>query len=214
MRPSFAKYPRQTALIETYARLAALPRDTNPAGASPLGQVIADAQLAATRRPEHGGAQIAFMNPGGIRATLPLPPDGQLRYQDLFAVQPFYNNLVTRSLSDAQLLQLLESQWTAQTRPRILHVSRGFGYTWDGARPKGQRVVPGSVTLDGRPLDPAATYRVTVNSFFAGGGDNFQILRQGRDLRTGIMDVDALELYVKGNPGLVPEALDRVQRIY
>lgn len=227
VRPSFAKDPRQTALIEAYERLAAplaqrvvgrlgaaLPRDTNPAGASPLGQVIADAQLAATRRPEDGGAQIAFMNPGGIRNALTMPADGQLRYQDLFAVQPFHNKLVTMSLSGAQLLQLLEQQWIGQASPRILQVSRGFAYTWDGARPVGQRVVPGSVTLDGLPLDPAASYRVTVNSYLAGGGDNFLTFTQGREPRTGLMDVDALELYLKGHPGLAPGALDRVQRVH
>ncbi len=222
VRPSFAKDPRQTQLIEIYERLAAplakrivgrigaaLPRDTNPAGASPLGQVIADAQLAASL---DAGAQVAFMNPGGIRAALALPADGQLRYEDLFSVQPFYNNLVTMTLSGAQLLQLLEQQWD-QPSPRILQVSRGFAYTWDATRPVGRRVVPGSVRLNGQPLDPAAPYRVTVNSYLAGGGDSFVLLKQGRDARTGIMDVDALELFVKNHPLLVPGPLDRVSRL-
>ncbi|MDP1649327.1 MAG: bifunctional metallophosphatase/5'-nucleotidase [Rubrivivax sp.] len=222
VRPSFARDPRQTRLIEMYERLvaplarrvvgrigAALPRDTNAAGASPLGQVIADAQLAASR---DAGAQVAFMNPGGIRAALALPADGQLRYEDLFLVQPFYNNLVTMTLSGAQLLQLLEQQWD-QPSARILQVSRGFAYTWDARRPVGRRVVPGSVRLDGQPLDAAAPYRVTVNSYLAGGGDSFVLLKQGRDVRTGIMDVDALELFVKNHPLLVPGPLDRVSRL-
>ena len=222
VRPTFAKDPRQTQLIETYERLAAplarrvvgrigaaLPRDTNAAGASPLGQVVAAAQLAASR---DAGAQVAFMNPGGIRAALALPADGQLRYEDLFTVQPFYNNLVTLTLTGAQVLRLLERQWE-QPSPRILHVSQGFAYTWDAMRPVGQRVVPGSVRLNGQPLDPAAAYRVTVNSYLAGGGDNFVLLKQGRDARTGIMDVDALELFVKNNPLLVPGPLDRVLRL-
>lgn len=222
VRPSFAKDPRQTALIESYERLAgplakrvvgrlgaALPRETNAAGASPLGQVIADAQLAATR---DAGAQIALMNPGGIRAPMPTPADGQLRYEDLFSVQPFSNNLVTMSLSGAQLLKLLEQQWD-QPAPRILQVSRGFAYTWDAARPAGQRVVPGSVQLDGRPIDPAASYRITVNAYLAGGGDRFVLLQEGRETKTGIMDVDALELFVKEHPMLVPDPLDRVTRL-
>ncbi|HSQ73869.1 MAG TPA: bifunctional metallophosphatase/5'-nucleotidase, partial [Rubrivivax sp.] len=114
VRPNFARDPRQTALIEAYEKLAAplarrvvgrlgsaLPREANAAGASPLGQVIADAQLAATR---DAGAQLAFMNPGGVRGTLALPADGLLRYEDLFAVQPFANALVTITLSGAQVL--------------------------------------------------------------------------------------------------------------
>jgi len=226
-RTSFVKDPRQTALIEQYERLvvplakrvvgrigAALPRSTNPAGESALGQVIADAQLAATRAPEDGGAQVAFMNPGGIRADLPLPADGLVRYEDLFSVQPFYNNLVTLTLSGTQLLQLLEAQWLGQTGSgRILHVSRGFTYTWDASKPLGQRVVPGSVILNGQAVQPTDSVRVTVNSFVAGGGDNFAIFKEARNPRTGAMDVDALEAYVRNNPAVQPGALDRILRL-
>ena len=220
---TLAKAPEQTALIAQYEQLAgpltqrvvgriaaALPRDSNPAGETALGQVVADAQLAATR---DVGAQIALMNPGGIRAALALPADGLLRYEDLFSVQPFYNNLVTMTLTGAQILQLLEQQWTGQVSARLLQVSQGFAYTWDAARPLGQRMVPGSVTLDRKPLDPAASYRVTVNSFLAGGGDSFPALKAGTDRRTGMMDVDALERYVQANPTLAPGKLDRIARL-
>ena len=220
---TLAKAPEQTALIAQYEQLAgpltqrvvgriaaALPRDSNPAGETALGQVVADAQLAATR---DVGAQIALMNPGGIRAALALPADGLLRYEDLFSVQPFYNNLVTMTLTGAQILQLLEQQWTGQVSARLLQVSQGFAYTWDAARPLGQRLVPGSATLDRKPLDPAASYRVTVNSFLAGGGDSFPALKAGTDRRTGMMDVDALERYVQANPTLAPGKLDRIARL-
>jgi 5'-nucleotidase len=224
---SFAKAPRQTELIAAYERLsvaltqrvvgrigANLPREGNAAGESPLGQVIADAQLAATRSAEAGGAQVAFMNPGGIRAPLTMPADGLLRYEHLFSVQPFYNNLVTMTLSGAQILQLLEQQWSGQgAGGRLMHVSQGFSYAWDAARPVGQRVVPGSVKLEGRPLEPLADYRVTVNAFMAGGGDSFVVLKEGRERRTGMMDVDALELYVKAHPTLAPGPLDRIARL-
>ena len=205
----FAKDAAQTELIAVYEKLAAplakrvvgkivatLTRDSSPAGESPVGQVIADAQLAATRAAADGGAQIALMNPGGVRANLTAAADGAVRYEDLFSVQPFYNNLVTMTLTGAQIVQLLEQQWLGQPQPRILQVSRGFGYSWDNAKPVGQRVVPGSVMLDGRPIEAAASYRVTVNSFLADGGDNFQLLKQGRDRRTGAMDVDAFEAHV------------------
>jgi 5'-nucleotidase len=177
----------------------------------PLGQVIADAQLAATRAAADGSAQIALMNPGGIRAALQPAGDGSVRYEALFAVQPFYNNLVTLTLSGAQIVQVLEQQWRGQPKPRVLQVSRGFEYAWDNARPVGSRVVPGSVTLDGRPLDPLASYRVTVNSFLAAGGDNFTVLKEGRDARTGMMDIDAFEAYVAG--GLSPASGPRIRRL-
>lgn len=222
---SFAQDPKQVALIEAYERLArplaqrvvgrlggALPRDTNPAGESALGQVIADAQLAATR---DAGAQLALMNPGGIRAPLPMPTDGLVRYENLFSVQPFYNNLVTMTLTGAQLLQLLEQQWLGQPSAagRVLQVSRGFSYAWDASKPAGQRTVPGSVKLNGQAITPESRVRVTVNSFIASGGDNFTVLRQGTERRTGQMDIDAFEAYVKANPTIAPGPLDRIARV-
>ncbi|HEY6086624.1 MAG TPA: bifunctional metallophosphatase/5'-nucleotidase [Burkholderiaceae bacterium] len=222
----FAKDAAQTRLIEAHEQLAAplakriigrisapLTRDENPAGESAVGQVVADAHLAATRAAADGGAQIALMNPGGLRANLSPSAEGAVRYEDLFAVQPFYNNLVTITLTGAQLQQLLEQQWLNQTRPRILQVSRGFGYTWDNSRQVGQRVVPGSVTLDGKPIDPSASYRVAVNSFLAEGGDNFGVFKQGRDLRTGMMDVDAFEQFIARRAPGETVTLDRIKRL-
>ncbi len=220
---SFAKDPVQTELIAAYERLAgplakrvvgrigaALPRESNPAGENPIGQVIADAQLAASA---DAGAQIAFMNPGGIRAALQMPADGLVRYEDLFSVQPFYNNLVTMTLSGAQLQQLLEQQWAGQTSARIMQVSRGFSYSWDAGKPVGQRVVPGSLRLNGQPVAADAQLRITVNSFMASGGDNFSVLKEGRDRRTGVMDIDALEQFVKRNPTIAPGTLNRITRL-
>jgi len=232
VRTSFAKDARQTALIETYERLVAplarrvvgrlgapLLRAPAPSGESPLGQVIADAQLAATAR--EFGAQVALMNPGGIRADLGTRSagaggdDGQVRYEDLFAVQPFYNNLVTMTLTGAQLLQVLEQQWLNQPTAagRVLSVSSGFSYTWDASKPPGERVVRGSLKIGGVPIAPEARVRVTVNGFLASGGDNFTVLRQGTERRTGMMDIDAFEAHVKARPGLVPGTLDRITRL-
>jgi 5'-nucleotidase len=224
VRPGFAPDPHQTRLIEQYERLAAplarrvvgrlggaLSRDPNPAGESELGQVIADAQLAATR---DAGAQLAFTNPGGIRAALPLPADALVRYEDLFSVQPFQNNLVTLTLSGAQLVELLEQQWAGRADGgRVLQVSRGFGYSWDARRPPGQRVVSGSLRLNGEPLDATTRVRVTLNSFLAAGGDRFPVLEAGAERQTGMMDVDALEHYLRDHPGLAPGPLDRIVRL-
>ena len=136
-----------------------------------------------------------------------------MRYEDLFSIQPFNNNLVTMTLSGAQVVQLLEQQWSVRSEgARLLTVSRGFSYGWDASQPVGQRVLPGSVLLNGRALQAGDSVRVTVNSFLAGGGDSFPVLKEGSNLVTGIMDVDALELYVKANPTLAPGPLDRVIR--
>jgi 5'-nucleotidase len=224
VRPEvYAKDPQQTALIAAYEQLAgplgrrvvgrltaALPRDENAAGESPLGQVVADAQLAATAA---AGAQIALMNPGGLRTALALSPDGTVRYEDLFAAQPFYNNLVTITLSGAQLAQLLEQQWAGQPRPRVLQVSRGFGYTWDAARPPGQRVLADSLRLNGQPIGAGTPLRITVNSYLAAGGDNFSVLKAGTGAVTGMMDVDALELHLKTNNPLAPPGEARIRRL-
>ena len=222
----FAREAAQTALIARWEPLAAplarrivgqlsapLTRDESPAGESTLGQIVADAQLSATEHPSSGGAQIALMNPGGLRADLRPGDDGQVRYEDVFAVQPFYNNLVTISLSGAQIQQVLEQQWINQPKPRILQVSRGLRYQWRASAPVGQRVVPGSLTLNGEPIEPGRRYRVTVNSFLAAGGDGFTMLAQGQDRRTGLMDLDAVEVWFRGNDRIRPGALDRIVRV-
>ena len=145
-----------------------------------LGQIIADAQLAATRSEQDGGAVIAFTNPGGIRTSLQRSADGAVTFADIFAVQPFGNSLVTLTLTGAQIKTLLEQQWLNQPKPRILQVSKGFSYTWDDRRPTGDFVAAEGITLNGRAIDPAARYRVTVNAFLADGGDGFVVLEGGR----------------------------------
>ena len=218
----FAPHPRLTELISTYERLsrplaqrpvvrlgAPFSTGVNPAGESALGSLIADAQLAATR---DAGAQVAFMNPGGVRA--PLGGEGKLDvvYEEVFAVQPFSNQLITMTLSGEQLLQLLE-RMVSGTRARPLHPSRGLSYTWDAGRPPGQRVLRDSVRLGGQPLTPAQQLRVTVNSFIADGGDDAAVLRSGQDRQPGLIDVDALEAYLKANPGIAPDIVPRITRL-
>jgi 5'-nucleotidase len=220
----FAKDSAQTQLVEQYERLAAplakrsigrafapLSRDESPAGEMPIGQLVADAQLAATAG---DGAQLALMNPGGLRAALAGDANGLVRYEDLFAVQPFYNNLVTLTLTGAQLQRALEQQWLNQPRPRVLQVSRGFNYSWDAAKPPGERVVPGSLRLNGAAVEPQQQLRVTINSFLASGGDNFTVFqRDGQDARTGMMDIDALERYVAALGSIAPASLERIRRV-
>ena len=168
---------------------AALTRTENGAGESSLGNLIADAQRVATN------ADFAFMNPGGIRADLEA---GEVTWGDLFTIQPFGNDLVSMDLTGAQIKTLLEQQWQGQTFPRVLKPS-GLTYSWDNARPVGERVTQ-ILKADSTPLDPAAIYRVTVNSFMAAGGDGFVVLPQGTNRVVGPVDLDALVEYVESLP--------------
>lgn len=174
-----------------------LTREPTPAGESALGDVLADAQLFATQDAAKGSAVIAFMNPGGIRANLPPNPSTSITYGDTFTVQPFGNSLVVMTLTGAQIKTLLEQQFDnpAAEQHRVLQVSEGLSYTWDAQAAKGSKV--SSLTLNGTPVDPATTYRVTVNSFLADGGDNFLVLKEGTDRLGGDLDLDAMQTYLK-----------------
>ena len=218
--------PEQTALLEAYDKVAgpianrvagsitaSLSRLPNEAGESVLGDIISDAQLEATRADQNGGAAIAFTNPGGIRTDISGRPDGAVSYADVFASQPFRNQLVTLTLTGAQLKNMLEQQWLDPARPRILQVSKGFTYVWDNAAPAGNRVPADRMALNGRRIDPTASYRVTVNNFLSVGGDGFTVLKEGAAPRFGIYDVDALHAYFQANSPISPTTPDRIARI-
>jgi 5'-nucleotidase len=181
---------------------ADITRTTNAAGESSLGDVIADAQLAATAPAGFGDAVVAFMNPGGIRADLVYAAsgteaDGEVTYGESFTVQPFGNSLVTMTLTGAQIDTLLEQQFDNPSvgANRILQVSDGFAYSWSASAPTGSKVDIASISIGGVPIDAAGTYRITVNSFLASGGDNFSVLVQGTSPLGGDVDLDALEDY-------------------
>ncbi|QWG19819.1 bifunctional metallophosphatase/5'-nucleotidase [Bradyrhizobium sediminis] len=223
---AFAKDPEQTALLEAYDRLAApiagrpagsitetLSRMPNEAGESVLGDIVADAQLAATRLEANGGAVIAFTNPGGVRSDIPKKDGGAVTYADVFASQPFRNQLVTLTLTGAQIKTMLEQQWLDPKRPRILQVSKGFSYTWDGARPIGDRVAADSLSLNGQRIDPSTGYRVTVNSFLAVGGDGFTVFTEGAAPLVGVYDVDALYAHFQANSPIAPATGNRIVRM-
>ncbi|QRK04379.1 bifunctional metallophosphatase/5'-nucleotidase [Archangium violaceum] len=183
------------------------PLPAGGSGESVLGNVIADAMLAATSKPETGGAVIALMNPGGVRADIAA---GDITYGEVFTVQPFANNLVTMTLTGAQIERVLEQQFPATGSPSILQVSEGFSFTWKASGPQGDKIDPASITLNGVPLDMAASYRVTTNNFMAAGGDGLTALTEGKELRTGPIDVDALEVYLRANSPLTPPGLGRI----
>jgi 5'-nucleotidase len=225
------KNPAQTALIAHYKPLIApianrvvgsatadLTRVADADGETTMGEVIADAQRAST---QGAGAVIAAMNPGGVRADLLMSQIsggeavGQITYGEAFSVQPFSNNLVTLTITGAQLDTLLEQQWSmvgTTIKVNMLAVS-GLTYAWSASAPIGSRVDAASILVGGSPVVATASYRVTVNSFLATGGDGFAVLKDGTERTGGGDDLAALDAYLTAHPGLAAPARDRVTMI-
>ena len=133
----------------------------NRGGESTLGNLVAEVQQWATEAPESGAAQIAFMNPGGLRDDMRGVDDGDgsyprtLTYRQAANVQPFANTLVNLQLTGAQIKTVLEQQWQRDalnrvpTRPFLrLGASEGFEYTYT------------QVPVTESPLDNPATPNV------------------------------------------------------
>ncbi len=212
--------PAQTALIARYREVlgpiaseevgtasADITRAPDVTGESALGNLIADAQLADTLDED---AVAAFMNPGGVRADLLAGP---ITYEEAFTVQPFANTLVTLDLTGAQLDCLLEQQYVVG---RVLAPSATVSYTVTASAPAGTVTDPctgqrvNQLTIGGTAVDPAGTYRITVNGFLAGGGDGFTVLTQGTNAVTTSIDLDALVAYLGANDPVAPPATDRI----
>ena len=223
---SLAKDPEQTALIDAYDKLSApianrpagsvtqtLSRVPNEAGESALGDIIADAQLAATKDTKDGSAVIALTNPGGIRTDIIPQANGAVTYGEIFASQPFRNRLVTMTLTGSQLKDMLEQQWLDPKRPRILQVSNGFSYSWDASKPSGERVMADKMTLNGKPIEPATGYRITLNDYLAVGDDGFTIAKQGASAQYGGYDADALYAFFKAHGPIGPLPPTRILRV-
>lgn len=223
-----------TALIQRWSKLAApvadkpvgyisadIPGRGSASPETPLGDLISDAQLEATKAADKGGAQLALMNPGGVRSDLAYKAsgsegDGVVTYGEAFTVQPFTNMTNVVDLTGAQVLTALQQQVSGANAasPKILQVSRGLTYTLDLTKAGADRVIKDSVRLDGAPLDPAKTYRVAMNEFLAGGGDGFTVLKEGKNKYVGPSDLDALTAYLTAHSSaaapLAPPKADRI----
>ncbi|HYY09563.1 MAG TPA: 5'-nucleotidase, partial [Kineosporiaceae bacterium] len=203
-------------------------RTATPLGETPLGDVIADAQLAATSSTATGGAQVAFMNSGGVRADLKVADissggeaPGEVTYGEAFTVQPFGNSLVTKTMTGAQIRLLLEQQVPGcggQTNARTLQISSTLTYERGPAPATGTPTAEqcaaqiGKIWIDGTEVTPTATYRVTMNNFLASGGDGFTVFNQGTDSLGGAQDIDAFVAYLTaaGTTGVAVPTLDRI----
>jgi len=223
----------ETAIVSKYGTLSAplgnkvvgsitanITRTPTAAGESALGDVIADAQLEATKPAAKGGAVVAFMNPGGIRADLSFDQvsagesPGQITYGEAFTVQPFSNVMSVETLTGDQIRRLLEQQFDnpAPGESRVLQVSQGFTYSYDASRPAGSRVDPASIRLGGSPVVATQQYRVAMNGFLQAGGDNFTVFNDGTNLLGGDVDLDAFLAYLGAHRSLAPPVRNRIVR--
>lgn len=178
-------------------------RAAAPTGLSPLGTVVADAQLAASRG---DGAQLALTNPGGVRADLVPGAGGRVTYGQAYTVQPFGNILQTMTLTGAQLRAVLDQQFTVDDGPTVLQSSSNLRYTVVA----GNRV--GDISIGGVPVVDDGRYRVTTNNFLSAGGDGFDSFTAGTELVGGPVDLDAFVAYLGANPGLAAPPTDRIVR--
>ena len=193
-----ARERSQQALAKPLARVSvrSIGRRPTPAGETAAGDLIADAILNNTRSQ---GVRIAFMNGGGIRKDLDVGENMVATYGQIQIVVPFGNTMVAMDMTGAQIRALLEQQWVrpGASGDSILQISDGFSYTWNPAAPRGQRVVPGSMMLNGAPMEEGKTYRIAANNFLAEGGDNFPMFKEATNkIDTQVRDFDVLVEYL------------------
>ncbi|MBF4572636.1 ExeM/NucH family extracellular endonuclease [Herbiconiux sp. VKM Ac-1786] len=181
------------------------------ASESTLGDLVADSLVSSLGSADRGGAEIGVVNPGGLREELTFAPDGVVTYAEANAVLPFVNNLWTTTLTGEQFTTVLEQQWqtnpdgTVPSRPYLqLGLSKNVTYTFDPDAERGSHIT--GVFIDGKPIDPAASYRIGSFNFLLQGGDNFREFAEGTDTRdSGLVDRDAWIAYLEANPGLTPD---------
>jgi 5'-nucleotidase len=222
------KDPASTQLIQKYQTLVApieskvighittptISRTPDASLESPLGNLIADAQLADPSTITGGKTPvIAFMNPGGIRADL-ISSGGTVTFGAAFTVQPFNNFLVSADMTGAKIRELLEQQFSGLNGPepakfKVLQVA-GITYTWNPAAPAGSKVVPGTIMVGGQPLVDGTTYRIVTNNFLIDGGDGFPAFRDGSNRFFGGLDIDAFANYLTAHDPYTAGPTDRI----
>ncbi len=228
-----AKDPAITAIIDRYNTVAGpianrvvgsitadITRAANTAGESALGDVIADAQLEATAPTDFGGAVIAFMNPGGIRADLVYnnssggEAPGQVTYSEVFTVQPFNNVMTVKTCTGDQIKRILEQQFNNPSagQDRVLQIPATFAYSYNRSAPAGSRVDPASMKINGVTVVGGQAYRVAMNNFLATGGDNFTVFNECINPLGGDIDIDALVRYLQRRSPVAPGPRNRITR--
>ncbi len=194
------------------------PNGQNAAGEQPMGDVIADGMLEATKASDFGSAVAAFMNAGGVRSSIRFnqisgtEQPGEVTYGEAFDVQPFGNTLVVKTCTGQHLYDVLNQQFNnpAVGSNRIMLPSSNVRYTWDNATKK---VVDGTLTFGGVAVNKAASYRIAMNNFMADGGDGYTTFLSCTQPLGGEVDLDAFTRYLAARSPLAPPALNRITRV-
>jgi 5'-nucleotidase len=205
--------PLADRLVGQLARSASRSRDIS--GESRMGNLVADAQSAAT------GSDAAFIRPGQVRAGLGA---GEVSYARAFMTQPFGTSLVSMTLTGDQMLELLKEQWCGRSKTEVLYPSASVSYTWSATTARAIKdtpcaTAPNPVTglsIGGEPVEPTRAYRITVNSGMANRDDNYPTLSRGTNRWGGPEDTAALERYLEPSvdgPPLEPPERDRLERV-
>jgi 5'-nucleotidase len=190
---------------------ATLTTAISPNGESQIGEIVADSMRAMAAREVGAPIDIAFMNAPGLRGSLVFRGDGSITYADIFAVQPFNNTLTVMTLTGRDIVAVLDQQFDGIGPSPPLQVSEGFTYAVrKGADGRGA-VVPGSISVNGKPLDPSARYRIVTNNYLAEGGDFFTAFKAGTDVVVGGADSAALEAWFKTHSPIGPPPLNRIR---
>jgi 5'-nucleotidase len=198
-----------------------LTREASPFGETALGDVIADAQLAATSAPDKGAAQVALMNPGGVRADMKVgdissggEAPGEVTYGEAFTVQPFGNSLVTKTMTGDMLKRVLEQDFAGcggQATAKTLQVSSTLKYESNASAATCDAKI-GKIWVNGALITPTTSIRVTMNNFLAFGGDGYTVFNEGTNALGGAQDIDAFADYLgaAGGTGVAVPALNRI----
>lgn len=222
------RHPAVTALLDEYRPAAAetgsrpvgtlrgaFTRAQSAAGESTAGNLVADAYLTVAREQLPGAADVALTNWGGLRVDLGRDDaTTPLSYADAFELLPFGNIVTVKTLTGAELVDLLEQQFAGddKTRWRVLQSSHSLRYSWSAARPSGSRVDRASIRVDGTMLDPARDYRIVMPDFLWNGGDGFSVAQAGRDPVVVGNDLDVFIDFLAGASPASPAPLGRITR--
>lgn len=169
-------------------------------GETNLGNLITDAMRKST------GADIAFTNGGGIRASISA---GDMTFGDIITSFPFTNTLAVIEVTGEELTQALEHgvDLYPEQAGHFPHVS-GMSYKFDAGKPVGERIV--EVLVDGKPLEADKTYKLVTNDFMAAGGDDYTMFEGKTFIAEGGLFSDVLIDYVKGLGEVAPTVEGRI----
>lgn len=182
-----------------------------------FGNLITDSMLAFSRK---FGVSIAFMNGGGIRASIPKGPINRSQVKE---VLPFEKKMVFVKLKGATIMQILEhgvsyaEDKKNDNTGRFLQVS-GLKFSYYPDKARGRRIARVEVFDSGlgryMPLDPLKIYSVATNSYLAQGGDNYTFFAQSSERWSIELELkDLLDTYFKSPFSQLPMRDGRILKL-